>query len=257
MPPPLTELLDDLRAEQADLRAIVQDADLDAATPAEGWDVRDAVAHLAGTDVEALKAATRPEQFLAELPQIAQDVDGFLTAQLAARRGLRREQLLADWQRGFDAMVEAFATVPPGTEVPWYGPPLSPASFATARLMEYWAHGQDVADGLGVRREPTDRLRHICHLGMRTRGFAYANRGLAAPDVPVAVELTAPDGSTWSFGEGEQRVSGPAEDFCLLVTQRRHRDDLRLAAEGDAADEWLGLAQCFAGPPGPGREPQR
>lgn len=256
MPPPLSDLLDDLRAEQADLRALVADADLDATTPAEGWDVRDAIAHLAGSDVEALKAATRPEQFVSELPQIAQDIDGFLTGQLTSRRGLSREQLFADWQAGFDAMVTAFADVPAGTKVPWYGPPMSPASFATARLMEYWAHGQDVADALGVRRAPTARLRHICHLGVRTRGFAYANRGLTAPDVPVAVELAAPDGSTWSFGEGEQRVRGSAEDFCLLVTQRRHRDDLTLVAEGEAADEWLGLAQCFAGPPGGGRAPQ-
>ena len=253
MPPPLSALLDDLRAEQADLRALVTDADLDAPTPAEGWDVRDAVAHLAGTDVEALKAATRPEQFLAELPVVAQDVDGFLRGQLRERRGLSREQLLEQWQRGFDDMVTAFADVPPGTKVPWYGPPMSPASFATARLMEYWAHGQDVVDALGATRAPTARLRHVCHLGYRTRGFSYVNRGLVPPDVPVAVELTAPDGGTWSFGEGEQRVTGPAEDFCLLVTQRRHRDDLALKVEGDAADEWLDLAQCFAGPPGPGR----
>ena len=249
----LTALLDDLRAEQADLRALVSVADLDALTPAEGWDVRDTVAHLAGTDVEALKAATRPEQFLAELPVVAQDIDGFLTGQLEQRRHLAREQLLEDWQRGFDAMVAAFAGVPPGTKVPWYGPPMSPASFATARLMEYWAHGQDVADAVGAQRTPSARLRHICHLGVRTRGFAYVNRGLTPPDVPVAVELTAPDGSTWSFGDGEQRVTGPAQDFCLLVTQRRHRDDLSLRAEGAAADEWLDLAQCFAGPPGPGR----
>ena len=257
MPPDLAPLLDDLRAEQADLRRIVETADLDAATPAQGWDVRDAVAHLAGTDVEALKAATRPEQFVAELPQVAQDIDGFLTGQLTARRGLTREQLLADWQAGFDAMVEAFAGVPAGTKVPWYGPPMSPASFATARLMEYWAHGQDVADGIGVQREPTGRLRHVCHLGVRTRGFAYVNRGLAPPEAPVSVALAAPDGSTWTFGEGEQRVTGPALDFCLLVTQRRHRDDLALVAEGPDADRWLDVAQCFAGPPGPGRGPQR
>jgi uncharacterized protein (TIGR03084 family) len=249
----LTQLLDDLQAEQADLRALVADAPLDAPTPAEGWDVRDAVAHLAGSDVEALKAATRPEEFLAELADVARDIDGFLTGQLTARRHLSRAQLLADWQSGFDAMVQAFADVPPGTKVPWYGPPMSPASFATARLMEYWAHGQDVADALGVQRTPTARLRHICHLGVRTHGFAYANRGLAPPEAAVAVELTAPDGSTWTFGEGEQRVTGPALDFCLLVTQRRHRDDLSLKAEGDAADEWLSVAQCFAGPPGPGR----
>jgi uncharacterized protein (TIGR03084 family) len=256
MPPPLTELLDALRAEQQDLRALVARADLDVATPAAGWDVRDTVAHLAGSDVEALKAATRPEQFLAELPQIAQDIDGFLTGQLTARRQLPREQLLDGWQRGFDAMLDAFAGVPPGTKIPWYGPPMSPASFATARLMEYWAHGQDVADALGLRRTPTARLRHICHLGVRTRGFAYANRGRPVPDVPVAVELVAPDGSTWSFGQGEQRVTGPAEDFCLLVTQRRHRDDLALTAHGAAADDWLDVAQCFAGPPGPGRSPR-
>lgn len=249
----LTDLLDDLRAEQADLRGLVADADLDTPTPAQGWDVRDAIAHLAGTDVEALTAATRPEEFVAGLTEVAKDIEGFLTGQLTARRGLGREQLLRDWQSGFDAMVEAFATLPPGTKVPWYGPPMSPASFATARLMEYWAHGQDVADALGVRRTPTARLRHICHLGVRTRGFSYVNRGLQPPDVPVAVVLTAPDGSTWTFGEGDQRVTGPAEDFCLLVTQRRHRDDLALRAEGSAAEEWLGIAQCFAGPPGPGR----
>jgi uncharacterized protein (TIGR03084 family) len=255
--PDLGPLLDDLRAEQADLRALVGDADLDTPTPANPWDVRDAIAHLAGTDVEALKAATRPDQFVAELPELAKDIDGFLTGQLIARRGLRREELLADWQRGFDAMVQAFADVPPGTKVPWYGPPMSPASFATARLMEYWAHGQDVADGLGVERTPTDRLRHICHLGVRTRGFSYVNRGLPPPEVSVAVVVTAPSRDTWTFGDGEQRVTGPALDFCLLVTQRRHRDDLALVAEGAAADEWLDLAQCFAGPPGPGREPRR
>ncbi len=255
MPPPLSALLDDLRAEQADLRALVAGADLDTPTPAEGWDVRDTVAHLAGTDVEALRAATRPEEFLAGLAEVAEDVEAFLTAQLTARQGLSREELMADWQLSFDAMVHAFTGVPAGTKVPWYGPPMSPASFATARLMEYWAHGQDCVDALGAVRTPTDRLRHVCHLGLRTRGFAYANRGLTAPAEPVALELTGPDGSTWAFGAGEQRVTGPALDFCLLVTQRRHRDDLALLAHGDAADDWLDVAQCFAGPPGPGRPP--
>ena len=249
----LTPLLADLRAEQADLRRLVEPADLAAPTPAEGWDVRDTVAHLAGFDVEGLEAATRPERFLAELPAVAADIDGFMARQLAARRGLSREELLADWQGGFDAMVDAFSDLPAGTKVPWYGPPMSPASFATARLMEYWAHGQDVADGLGVERTATARLRHVCHLGVRTRGFSYVNRGLEPPATPVAVELQAPDGSTWSFGEGSERVTGTALDFCLLVTQRRHRDDTGLVATGPAAEEWLRIAQCFAGPPGPGR----
>ena len=256
MPPPLPELLDDLRAEQADLRRRVEGADLDLPTPAAGWDVRDAVAHLAGTDVEALRAATQPDAFVAGLPEVASDVEGFLTGQLTARRALSRAALLDRWQDGFEAMVRAFADVPAGTRIPWYGPPMSPASFATARLMEYWAHGQDVVDALGAERPATARLRHVCHLGVRTRAFAYANRGLVAPDVPIAVELTAPDGGRWRFGAGEQRVTGPALDFCLLVTQRRHRADLALEAFGPAADAWLDVAQCFAGPPGPGRAPQ-
>jgi uncharacterized protein (TIGR03084 family) len=253
----LQPLLDDVRAEQQDLRRIVEDADLDTVTPAEGWDVRDAVAHLAGTDREATVAATDPDAFVAALPEVAKDIEGFLTGQLTAVRSLSKGELLERWQSGFDRMLAAFATVPAGTKVPWYGPPMSPGSFATARLMEYWAHGQDVADALGVRRTPTARLRHICHLGVRTRGFSYVARGRTAPEVPIEVQLEAPDGSTWRFGDPQahERVTGPAEDFCLLVTQRRHRADTRLVATGGAAWEWLDIAQCFAGPPGPGRAP--
>ncbi len=249
-------MLADLRAEQHDLAGLVETVDLDAPTPAQGWTVRDTVAHLAGSDVEAERAAARPQDFLDGLGAVAADIEGFLTGQLLARRELTREQLTADWQGGFDQLLTALAAVPDGTKIPWYGPPMSPASFATARLMEYWAHGQDVADAAGAIRTPTARLRHIVHLGVRTRGFAQVNRGLEPDPTPVAVELTAPDGSAWSYGDlgAEQRVTGTALDFCLLVTQRRHRDDLRLQTHGAAADAWLDVAQAFAGPPGPGRE---
>jgi uncharacterized protein (TIGR03084 family) len=121
--------------------------------------------------------------------------------------------------------------------------------------METWAHGQDVVDGLGISRLPTPRLRHIAHLGVRTRAFAYLVRNLPAPSEPVRVELAGPDGSIWLWNEeAVQSVSGSALDFCLLVTRRRHRDDLALIADGPAADEWLDIAQAFAGPPGTGRE---
>ncbi len=127
---------------------------------------------------------------------------------------------------------------------------------ATARLMETWAHGQDVADALGTVREPSARLRHVAHLGVRTLGFAFTVHGLPAPQAPVRVELTAPDGGLWTWGpEGAaDRVAGPALDFCLLVTQRRHRDDLALTAVGEVATAWLPIAQAFAGPPGKGRQ---
>lgn len=236
------------------MRELVESADLDLPTPAQGWDVRDTVSHLAGTDGEATRALTDPEGFVAGLDRLGEVAD-LLAGQLSSRRGLTRTELLDQWQSGFTSLVGVFATVAPGTRIPWYGPSMSPGSFATARLMEYWAHGQDVADALHVERQPTARLRHICHLGTITRGFAYANRGLVPPVTSMAVELTAPDGTTWGFGDADapDRVEGPAVDFCLLVTQRRHRADTALKATGRAADEWLDLAQCFAGPPGPGR----
>ena len=251
--PDLRTLLDDVRAEHLDLVALVTDRHLDAATPAVPWDVRDTVAHLAGTDVEATKAVTDPTLFLAELPAVAQNVEGFLRSQLTSRRALSRGDLLSGWRAGLAALLDALTALPAGTKVPWYGPPMSPASFATARLMEYWAHGQDVADGLAATRTPTARLRHICHLGVQTYGFAYAIRGLDAPGPAPSVRLLAPDGGTWEWGSGDDAVEGAAVDFCLRVTQRRHRDDTGLVATGPRADAWLNLAQCFAGPPGPGR----
>ena len=130
-------------------------------------------------------------------------------------------------------------------------PRMSPRSMATARLMETWAHGQDVADALRVHREPTERLRDVAHLGVRTRDFAFSINEIDAPAEEFRVELTAPDGSVWTWGpeDAAQRVTGSAEDFCLLVTQRRELDQVDLVAMGDDAHRWLEIAQAFAGPP--------
>lgn len=126
---------------------------------------------------------------------------------------------------------------------------------ATARIMETWAHGQDVADALNIDRAPTARLRQVAHLGVRTVGFAFALHDLPAPAEPFRVELTGPAGDLWTWGDAAaaNRISGPALDFCLLVTQRRHPDDLNLAVAGDDARRWVPIAQAFAGLPGSGR----
>jgi len=154
-------------------------------------------------------------------------------------------------------LTEALAAVPAGTKLQWFGPPMTAMSMATARLMETWAHGQDVADTVGVVREPTARLRHVAHISVRTRDFAFQVRGLTPPAEPFYVELTAPDGSLWTWGPSDaaQRVAGRALDFCLLAVQRQHRADTNLTADGPDADKWLDIAQAFAGLPGPGREP--
>jgi uncharacterized protein (TIGR03084 family) len=134
---------------------------------------------------------------------------------------------------------------------------MRPASSVTARLMETWAHGQDVVDTLGVVRRPTARLRHVAHLGVATLGWSFRVRGLPVPEEPVLVELTGPHGELWTWGpdDAADRVTGPAEDFCLVVTQRRHRGDTALVATGPVADAWLDVAQAYAGAPGTGRPP--
>ncbi|WP_433332820.1 TIGR03084 family metal-binding protein [Spirillospora sp. CA-294931] len=252
--PDLSSLLADLTAEGESLDALVAPLPADrwaVPTPAEGWTIAHQISHLAWTDDQAVMAAADPGAFTSGQARV--DVDE------GAAEGTRvpPAALLARWRDGRRRMVEALAAVPPGTRLPWYGPPMSAASMATARIMETWAHGQDVADALGAEREPTDRLRNVAHIGVRTRDFAYRNNGLEPPAEEFLVVLTSPSGQEWSWGPAgaAQSVTGPALDFCLLATQRRHRSDLALTADGPDADRWLDLAQAFAGPSGGGRAP--
>ena len=124
---------------------------------------------------------------------------------------------------------------------------------ATARLMETWAHGLDVADALGVKRPATARLRSIAHIGVRTRDFAFAINGLAAAAEPFRVELRAPDGSTWSWGpeDAAQRVTGLGGGLLHAGHPAAAASGAgRVTAEGADAQQWLTIAQAFAGPPG-------
>lgn len=251
-------MLADLEAEGDALDRVVRDLPPEVwrtPTPAPGWSIAHQIAHLAWTDSMALLAATDDAEFKAALDRAMTRLDGYIDR--AAERGAARPDLLAHWRERRAALAGALAAVPDGTRLPWFGPPMSATSMATARLMETWAHGQDVADALGVHREPTARLRNIAHIGVRARDFAYRVNGRTPPERPFRVELTGPAGEVWTWGPADagQRVTGPALDFCLLVTQRRHRADLAVTAEGPDADAWLGIAQAFAGPPGAGRAP--
>ncbi|TDB79466.1 TIGR03084 family protein [Actinomadura sp. KC216] len=258
--PDMQALLADLAAEGDSLDALV--APLPAArwadaTPAEGWTIAHQIAHLAWTDAQAIVAATDPAGFARLVEQALATPDDHVEAGAREGAGEDPARLLARWRDGRHRMADALATVPSGQRLPWFGPPMSVASMATARLMETWAHGEDIADALGVRRTPTRRLRHVAHIGVRARDFAFRNRGLEPPADAFHVVLEGPDGDEWTWGPADaaQSVTGPALDFCLLATQRRHRDDLALTAAGADADRWLDVAQAFAGPPGPGRAP--
>ncbi len=256
----LDDVLADLAAESQSLDEIVAPLSEDewrTPTPAEGWDIAHQLVHLAWTDEVALLAATDKEGWDAVVLTALGNASGFVDEVADEGAQARGTDILARWRASGPALALALRALPEGARLPWFGPPMSATSMATARFMETWAHALDVADALGVRREPTDRIRHVVHLGVRTRNFAFANAGLPKPESEFRVELTAPSGEFWVFGpeDAEQRVTGPALDFALLVTQRRHRADLALSAAGEDAEAWLGVAQAFAGPPGGGRAP--
>jgi len=278
--PTVPELIADLDDEYDATRLLVapltrSDRRWDRATPAEGWAVRDQISHLAFFDGAGRRAIEEPDAFGREAELALSGQGDPMAVHLVKGRAMDGDQLLDWWAEAHAGLVDALSEIGPDQRIPWYGPPMGSLSFVTARLMETWAHGQDVADALGVDRAGTDRLRHIADLGVRTRLFSYAVRGRTPPPARIAVRLTAPSGASWDWQIGDgaagapaggssaaggagpaSSVRGPALDFCLLVTQRRNVADTSLVVVGADAEDWISIAQAFAGPPGPGRPPR-
>ncbi|CAN5366854.1 TIGR03084 family metal-binding protein [soil metagenome] len=251
-------LVADLEAESDALDALVgplPPAEWATATPAPGWTIAHQIAHLLWTDRVALLSVTDEAAFGEVLKQASANPTGFVDTAAEELAAEAPAELLSQWRATRTRLHDELRPVPEGRKLLWFGPPMSAASMATARLMETWAHGLDVADALGVTLPATDRLRSIAHLGVRTRDFAFSVHGLPVPQAPFHVKLSAPGGGSWEWGPADaaQRVSGSGEDFCLLVTQRRPLRELGIAAEGADAATWLEIAQAFAGPPGVGR----
>jgi uncharacterized protein (TIGR03084 family) len=256
----LDEIIDDLAAEQADLEKVLvgmSPEEWDGPTHSPGWSARDQVSHLAYFDETATLAITDADAFRAEVSEAMSAGPTFEQRYLERGRAMTPAGVLEWWRAASSGLIRAARTLDAGARVPWYGPAMSAASFVTARLMETWSHGLDVVDTVGADRPDTDRLRHVAHLGVRTRGYSYSVRGKEAPPTPVRVELTSPSGETWVLGDAEATdvIRGTATDFCRVVTQRRHISDTDLEVHGPAAAEWMGIAQAFAGPPGQGRRP--
>lgn len=261
--PGVTEVAADLLAEQNALDALVaelNESQWSTPTPSPRWSVRDQVAHLAYFDRTASLAIVDEAAFknsvTALTPALRGDPESGDDLTLGSYRAMTPSEFMDAWRADRAALADAAATLADDTRVIWYGPSMGARSFLTARLMECWAHGQDVVDTLGLERPASDRLRHIAQLGFITRGWTYRNRGLDVPEEPVRVELTAPSGATWRYGpdDASEHVTGSALDFCLVVTQRRHVDDTDLTTTPFARD-WLLKAQAFAGPPSDGPKP--
>ncbi|MDA0351880.1 MAG: TIGR03084 family metal-binding protein [Chloroflexi bacterium] len=252
----MDELIADLVAEQDYLDAAIRDAPearWNAPSPADGWLMRDCVAHLAELDrTAAIIAETGAYPDGDRRPG-----DGVVTAgQLDARR-LSIAELLSFWRESRARLATALKPLDGRDRLPWAGNTMSVRSFTTARLMEAWSHGLDAIESAGVTPVDSDRLRNIAHIGYATRDFAYRNRGLEPSAEALRVELTAPSGAIWSWGpdDATARVTGTAGDFCRVVTQRIHYTDTGLEYTPGAAEEYLQIAQAFAGPTGAGRPP--
>jgi enediyne biosynthesis protein E11 len=255
-----TNVFDDLIADGDDVEALVtglSQGQWSEPTPAPGWTVKHQVAHLAFVAHLAALSATEPDAFAAHAIEAKRDFQGAVDAAMTAYLQLSTDALVDKWRSTRNTAARALAAVEPTATVPWLVNPLPPSVLAAAGMMELFGHGQDIADTVGRTRELTDRIGHLAWFGVRTRDFGYLAHGLTPPTVEFRVELTGPSGVVWEFGPADatQRVTGPAVDFALLVSRRRHRDDLALTAQGEEADRWLNIAQAYRGPAGPGRRP--
>jgi len=256
----MKQICEDLRTEHEELDAVLSDLDEEQwmiMTPSPGWNIKDQVRHLAYFDDRAALSASDVDTFGKHIEEVMSDLEAFIKMLDDVGRDMPIDKLMGWWRTERNKMLDAYVAIGRKDRLPWYGPPMSALSHATARLMETWVHGQDILDALRLTRTNTDRLRHIVHLGVTTFGWSYANRGMEVPQVQVRVELTAPSGGVWTWGPEDMpdKISGPAEDFCLVVAQRRHVDDTRLEVGGETARDWMLKAQCFAGPPTDGPKP--
>jgi uncharacterized protein (TIGR03084 family) len=199
----LPEICSDLADEHRALDEIVATLDepaWDKRTPAPGWTIRDQISHLAFFDEVGAQAVSDPQGFNAQLGSIAADPVSYMNRARERGRALEPRDVLGWWRDARERSLHVLANMGTDGHIPWFGPPMKPVSFVTGRLMETWAHGQDIVDALAIQRLATDRLRHVAHMGVRARGFSFQVNGQAPPSDDVLVELIGPGGDTWTWG---------------------------------------------------------
>jgi uncharacterized protein (TIGR03084 family) len=218
------------------------------------WTVNDIILHLHDGDLMAAASVAGEDPFRTYRAERQALVDSGLTRVEATRQrlgGLSGRVLLDRWYQTMTKLCDALSGLAPDTRLKWAGPDMGVRMFTTARQMETWAHGQAIYDLMGATREPTDRLRDIAEIGVRTYGWTFANRKREVPGPAPHVRLTAPSGAIWTWNDqsGDNAIEGDALEFCQVVTQTRNIADTALRVTGEPARIWMSIAQCFAGPP--------
>jgi len=258
----IKELSRDLATEYNVLDGIVSELDEQqwkTVTSFYGWDIKDEITHLAYYDESAGLSVSDPDAFVLFFNELKQNPGNWNEKTFAPYFDLSIADLLAWWRIERKKLLTVLESKNPTDRLPWFGPTMGAKSLAAARIMEVWAHGQDVCDALNIQRPATDRLRHIAHLGVITFGWSFSNRKLDVPDTSVRVELKSPNNDMWEWGpeDSEEKVQGSAEGFCQIVTQRRNIADTDIITTGNIATKWMQIAQAFAGPPEDGPAPTR
>ncbi len=230
-------------------------------TPFYQWTIFDQVAHIVFFDHEALTAIDDPKRFKPRAKGVLKIIqsDKSLRHYTNSLLGIDNpKKMLNHWRHIRKTLIDRLSKMSPKDRISWYGPDMGALSFATARLMETWSHTQDIFDTLGIKRKNNARLKHVAHMGVATFAWSFIIRNHPVPDINLRVKLTGPSGELWKWGktDSEEWVRGNAEEFCLVVTQRRNLEDTRLKYQGKNAGKWLAMAQAFAGgvqePPLPG-----
>ena len=247
----------DFRDECDALHAALVDAPADAwrgPTQFKQWTFDDVVGHLYMFDCAAECAARGREPLQAFLQDITAALTGGQTFQQCTRewlRGCSGLALLERWRGQYAQVATKFADFEPDRRLPWVGPDMGARSFISARQMEVWSHGQAIFDALGRDRVEHDRLYNVAVMGVNTFGWTFAVNRREVPAGRPYVRLTSPSGVTWEWHDptSVERVEGSAVEFCRVVTQTRNVADTSLQVTGPVAQEWMSLAQCFAGPP--------
>src|SRR6056300_1253078 len=242
------------------LLSTLEDADFAQPTQFKGWTLNDVLEHLHMWNWAANESHADEANFVAFLQDVmGSAADGGMKAyERKWINGLSGRALLEAWHTFYTDMSARFTQIDPKKRLKWAGPDMSARSSISARLMETWAHGQEVFDHLGVVRQDADRIRSIAVLGTNTFNWTYERRKQTPPGPMPYVRLTAPSGDIWEFGEPSdaERVDGNASEFCQVVTQVRNIADTQLQVTGVVAQDWMSKAQCFAGgpetPPAPG-----
>ena len=227
------------------------DAEFDTPTLFKGWTINQILRHLHVWNIAAGKSLDGEEAFSAFLAQLMGGERGLSFNAMESRylEGLSGSALVAAWRSEYERLADRFASTDPKARLKWVGPDMSAISSITARLMETWSHAQAVYDVLGVERVDHDRIGNIVRLGVNTFGWTFKNRKEEPPGPMPRLRFTAPSGTVWEYGEGEDLIEGRATEFCQVVTQCRNLGDTQLQVTGPVAERWMAIAQCFAGPP--------